>query len=258
MSDVVSENRPYIIELKNIHKRFGKQKVLNGVNLNIPKGCITVIIGQSGQGKSVILKVIMGLIEADSGEILISGKNPKKLGRRGQEEVRKRFGMLFQGAALFDSMNVEDNVAFPLREHTKLPEPEIKRKVQEMLDQVKLPKIHKKMPSELSGGMRKRVGLARALIMEPEVMLYDEPTTGLDPILTDSVDNLIMETQQRHNITSIVVSHDLKGIFKIGDHIAMLNDGKILEEGSPSEFRNSKKSFVQKFIIGKADENFIG
>ncbi len=254
----MTQNTTSIIQLKKIHKNFGKQKVLNGLDLNIPKGGITVIIGQSGQGKSVILKIIMGLIEADSGEVLISGINPQALGRGAQAKVRERFGMLFQGAALFDSMNVEDNIAFPLREHSKFSEKEIKDKVQEMLDQVKLPQIHKKMPSELSGGMRKRVGLARALIREPEVMLYDEPTTGLDPILTDSVDNLIMETQKRLNITSIVVSHDIKGIFKIADNIAMLNEGKILEEGDPMAFRNSKKPFVQKFLIGKADKGFIG
>ncbi len=247
-----------MIQLVQIYKSFGKQVVLNGIDLEIPTGGITVIMGRSGEGKSVLLKTIIGLIKPDQGEVLVDKVDTTKLSSFDKNEVTKKFGMLFQGAALFDSMNVFDNVAFPLREHTKMPEKEINDRVTEILAQVGLKNIEHKIPSELSGGMRKRVGLARALILEPKIMLYDEPTTGLDPILSDSIDELIVETQKRLNITSVVVSHDIQGAFKVADRIAMLHEGKILEQGEPEKFRQSKHPFVQQFLEGKADKNYIG
>jgi phospholipid/cholesterol/gamma-HCH transport system ATP-binding protein len=197
-------------------------------------------------------------MEPDSGKILYDGVDLSKLGSKEKDHWARKFGMLFQGAALFDSMNVLDNVAFPLREHTKLKESEILERVKKILSDVGLPNILEKMPSQLSGGMKKRVGLARALILEPQIMFYDEPTTGLDPLLTDSVDNLIIQTQRRLKITSVVVSHDIHGTFKVADKVALLHDGRILEEGSPEEFRKSKKPFVQQFLLGKATRGFIG
>jgi phospholipid/cholesterol/gamma-HCH transport system ATP-binding protein len=247
-----------MIRLIDIYKSFGDQHVLEGLNLDIPRGAITVIIGSSGTGKSVLLKILMGLLMPDKGQVLIEGKDLVKLSNEKQSEMRKRFGFLFQGAALFDSMNVEDNVAFPLWEHTKMNETEIHQKVVEILAQVGLKNIGHKMPSELSGGMKKRVGLARALVLEPEVVLYDEPTTGLDPILSDSIDKLILDTQKRLNITSVVVSHDIQATIKIADKIAMLHEGRILEEGSPEHFRASQNTFVQRFLTGKAEKGFIG
>lgn len=247
-----------MIQLKDIYKSFGEQKVLDGVNLEIPEKKITVIIGQSGQGKSVLLKMLIGLMEPDEGFVLVDGVNPRSLDLQEKVEFTKRFGMLFQNAALFDSMNVVQNVAFPLIEHTSFKEDEIADRVAKILNDVGLPNILHKMPSELSGGMRKRVGLARALVLEPKIILYDEPTTGLDPILADSVDRLILETQERLGITTVVVSHDLQAVFKIADKVAMLHQGKIWEEGDPKQFQASKKPFVQEFILGKAAASFIG
>lgn len=242
-----------MIVLKNLEKSFGKQKVLNGLSLEIPEKKITVILGPSGEGKSVLLKTLIGLLELDRGQILVGGVDPDELSEAERHEFRKRFGMLFQGAALFDSMNVYENVAFPLREHLKLKEKDIRKEVHRRLAEVGLRNVGKKMPAELSGGMRKRVGLARALILEPEIMLYDEPTTGLDPILCDAVDNLILETQDKHRMTSVVVSHDIQAVFKIADKVALLHEGKILEEGTPEEFQKSKKPFVRQFLLGKAN-----
>jgi phospholipid/cholesterol/gamma-HCH transport system ATP-binding protein len=247
-----------VISIQNIFKSFGTQRVLKGMRLDIPKGKITVILGQSGQGKSVLLKILIGLLEQDDGVILVEGINPRELDPQKRMEFSKKFGMVFQNAALFDSMNVEDNVAFPLREHTHFSEVAIKEIVEKILADLGLPDILHKMPSELSGGMRKRVGLARALVLKPEIILYDEPTTGLDPLLADSVDGLIMETQRRLGVTSLVVSHDITAAFKIADKLALLHEGRILEEGPPEEFRQSKKPFVQQFILGRAQKDFIG
>ncbi len=247
-----------MIRLSDIHKSFGEQKVLQGVDLNILEGSITVIIGGSGEGKSVLLKTIIGLMEPEQGQILLGGTDLLKLSKVKQMEMRRRFGFLFQNAALFDSMNVYDNIAFPMREHSDATEAEIRQKVVEVLAQVGLKGVEAKMPAELSGGMRKRVGLARALILGPEVMLYDEPTTGLDPILSDSIDRLIVETQQSRNMTTLVVSHDISATFKIADQVAMLHDGKILEQGSPKEFRQSTLPYVRRFLEGKAEKGYIG
>jgi phospholipid/cholesterol/gamma-HCH transport system ATP-binding protein len=247
-----------VISIQNLFKSFGTQPVLKGTQLEIPKGKITVILGQSGQGKSVLLKILIGLLEPDHGTILVEGINPQKLDSQKRIEFSKKFGMVFQNAALFDSMNVEENIAFPLREHTHFSEVAIKEIVEKILSDLGLPNILHKMPSELSGGMRKRVGLARALVLKPEIILYDEPTTGLDPLLSDSVDRLILDTQRRLGVTSVVVSHDIAAAFKIADKLALLHDGHILEEGPPEEFRQSKKPFVQQFILGKAQKDFIG
>jgi len=247
-----------MIQLEGISKSFGKQEVLKNLDFKISPGQITVIIGPSGEGKSVLLKIIIGLLTPDSGKVVIGDRDLFSLSNVDQIQVRKKFGMLFQHAALFDSMNVEDNVAFPLREHTNLLEEEILNRVSQMLEQVGLSGVGDKWPSELSGGMRKRVGLARALILEPEIILYDEPTTGLDPLLTDSIDKLIVDTQKRFNLTSVIVSHDIRSALKIADKIAMLHGGNILEEGAPEKFKKSSDPFVQSFLIGKSENNFIG
>lgn len=238
----------YMIRLVNVHKKFGGQKVLDGVTLDIPKGKITVVIGASGVGKSVLLKHMIGLLRPDSGKVFVDGVDLSTLSPVQLVNIRKKFGMLFQGAALFDSLNVFDNVAFPLVEHKKLSPQEIRRVVHEKLELVGLKNIDQKMPSELSGGMRKRVGLARAIILQPEAMLYDEPTTGLDPIMTDSVDNLILDMQQKLKITSVVISHDIASAFTVADQIALLNEGKIIEAGPPQRLKESRDPFVRKFI----------
>jgi phospholipid/cholesterol/gamma-HCH transport system ATP-binding protein len=239
-----------MIELVNVHKSFGAQKVLDGLNLRIEDGKTTVIIGKSGGGKSVLLKHIIGLLKPDSGQILVNGIDITTLSDRELNEVRKNFGMLFQEAALFDSMNVGENVAFPLREHTKKKEKEIREIVDERLRAVGLPGVENKMPSELSGGMRKRVGLARALAMHPQIILYDEPTTGLDPIMTEAINDLIINTQKNFNVTCVVISHDIESIFEIGHNIAMLYDGKIVEYGTPEVIRQSDNPVLKQFLSG--------
>ncbi|MBW2173603.1 MAG: ABC transporter ATP-binding protein [Deltaproteobacteria bacterium] len=242
-----------IIELVNVHKSFNGQKVLNGLHLAIEDGQITVIIGQSGGGKSVLLKHMIGLIRPDQGEVLFEGLDTCCLSDRQLNEVRKNFGMLFQNAALFDSMTVGENVAFPLREHTKLKQHEIVQIVEHKLSQVGLKDVAHKMPSELSGGMQKRVGLARALALEPKIILFDEPTTGLDPITADAIDRLIVDTQKQTNATYVVISHDIESTFKIADTVAMLYHGRIAEIGKPDAIKSSKNLALQQFIEGKAD-----
>lgn len=240
--------RDTCIDIVNVHKSFGGQSVLNGLSLKIPRGEITVILGQSGIGKSVLLKHMIGLLQPDRGRVSVDGIDIAGLNSEELNNLRKKFGMLFQGAALFDSFNVFDNVAFPLREHTDYDENKIRELVKKKLSLVGLHGVEEKMPSELSGGMRKRVGLARAIALEPEIILYDEPTTGLDPIMTDSVDNLILETQKELKITNVVISHDIDSALKIADKIAMIDDGKIVAEGTVEEFKKSADEKVQKFI----------
>ncbi len=242
-----------MIRLVDIHKSFGKQKVLDGLNLDIEDGKTTVIIGRSGGGKSVLLKHIIGLLKPDSGEVLIDGTDLTKLDDKGLNEIRKGFGMLFQEGALFDSMNVGDNVAFPLREQTKMKEPEIHQVIIDLLRAVGLADVDAKMPSELSGGMRKRVGLARALALKPHIVLFDEPTTGLDPIMIEAINRLIIDTQKNFNLTCVVISHDLDSIFKIAHRIAMLHQGKIIEYGTPEEVRASKNPAVVQFLAGSIE-----
>ena len=244
-----------MIRLVNLNKSFKSQQVLRDLNLTISSGQTTVIIGQSGGGKSVLLKHIMGLIRPDSGEVWIDREELNRLKERELYRVRKRFGMLFQEGALFDSMSVGENVAFPLREHKKMSHHEIEKVVAEKLALVGLSNIEEKMPSELSGGMRKRVALARAIALDPDILLFDEPTTGLDPIMTASIDRLITETQKRFQLTCVVISHDIQSVFRIAHHIAMLYEGKIIEEGTPEVFRQSSNKIVQDFLLGRISEN---
>ncbi|HPC04820.1 MAG TPA: ABC transporter ATP-binding protein [Syntrophales bacterium] len=242
-----------MIELVDIHKSFGRQHVLEGVNLTVEQGKTTVIIGRSGGGKSVVLKHMIGLLKPDSGKVLVEGTDIARMGDRDLNEVRKKFGMLFQEAALFDSMNVAENVAFPLREHTRKKDREIMEIVRENLHSVGLPDVESKMPSELSGGMRKRVGLARALAMRPRIILFDEPTTGLDPVMTEAINELIIRTQKDFNLTCVVISHDIQSIFTVGHRIAMLYDGKIIEYGTPDEIRASRNPVLVQFLSGNLE-----
>jgi phospholipid/cholesterol/gamma-HCH transport system ATP-binding protein len=242
-----------VINLIDIHKSFGNNIVLNGLDLLIEVGKVTVIIGQSGGGKSVLLKHMIGLIRPDKGKVEVDGQDITALSERQLNEIRKRFGMLFQEAALFDSMTVGQNVAFPLTEHTKLPRSRIREVVNEKLAHVGLRGVEDKMPSELSGGMKKRVGLARAIALEPEIILFDEPTTGLDPIMADAIDQLIIDIQSRLNVTCVVISHDIGGTFKIAHKIAMLYQGKIIEYGTPEEIKNGRNPILKQFLEGKME-----
>ena len=242
-----------MIQLVDIHKSFNGQIVLDGLNLEIEEGKITVIIGQSGGGKSVLLKHIIGLIRPDRGEVLVGGVDMARLNDRKLNEIRKNFGMLFQEAALFDSMTVGENVAFPLTEHTRLNARQIDDIVQQKLLQVGLRDVTHKMPSELSGGMRKRVGLARAMALDPKIILFDEPTTGLDPITADAIDRLIVDTQKVTQATCVAISHDIGSTFKIAHTIAMLYQGKIIAVGAPEEFKTFDHPALQQFIQGKAE-----
>jgi phospholipid/cholesterol/gamma-HCH transport system ATP-binding protein len=242
-----------IIELRNVSKSFGQQKVLTNLSLAIPRGKTTVIIGRSGGGKSVILKHIIGLIKPDEGQVLVDGQDITVMDDRTLNQVRRRYGMLFQDAALFDSMTAGENVAFPLREHTRLSNKEIKRIVSEKLALVGLPGVETKMPSQLSGGMRKRVGLARAIALDPEIILFDEPTTGLDPLMTDAINRLINDTQQKLGVTAVVISHDIEGAYDTAHNMAMLYDGRIIISGPPEAVRQSSDPVVRQFISGRAE-----
>lgn len=241
-----------MIEIIDVHKSFGGKKVLDGVNLTINKGETLTIIGRSGEGKSVLLKHIIGLLQPDSGRVIIDGEDISRISHDKMVKLRMRFGMLFQGAALFDSMTVDENVGLGLREHNVFDEAKIRRIVTEKLGQVGLEGIEQIKPAELSGGMKKRVGLARAIAMEPEFVLYDEPTTGLDPIMADAINDLIIHLKQTLNITSIAVTHDMVSAYKISDRMAMLYKGQIITTGSPDEIRNSDSEIVQQFINGRA------
>jgi len=242
-----------MIEIKNLRKSFGKKEILKGVNLQINKGATTVIFGLSGSGKSTIIKHIVGLLRPDEGEILLDGE--KITGVYGEKllELRKKIGFLFQSGALFDSMNVYENVAFPLREHTNLSEADIKKEVYAALNMVALEpeRVSKLFPDELSGGMRKRAGLARTIILKPQILLYDEPTTGLDPIISDQISQMIIKLQKEFKITSILISHDIKEAFKCADYVAMLYDGTIIESGEAASFRESKNEIIRSFLEGR-------
>ena len=242
-----------LMEIKNLYRSFNGMEVLRGVNLTIERGETIVIIGRSGCGKSVLLKHIIGILKPDSGEILVDGVDITKLGEYQLNQYRKRFGMLFQGAALFDSFTIRGNVAFGLEEHMSLPDEETDKRVKEYLGLVGLEGIEDKKPAELSGGMRKRVGLARAIAMNPEIILYDEPTTGVDPIMGDIINELILKLHDQLRVTSIAVTHDMISAYKIADRIAMLYNGKIIIAGSPEEIKESKDPIVQQFITGSAE-----
>jgi phospholipid/cholesterol/gamma-HCH transport system ATP-binding protein len=240
------------ITITDLHKSFGEKLVLRGVNLRIEPGESLVVIGGSGSGKTVLLKHIIGLLKPDRGSIEVDGQEITSMSERQLKEMRKKFGMLFQAAALFDSLTVGENVAFPLREHTRLSRREIAARVREKLSLVGLPGTEDLYPAELSGGMKKRVGLARALAMEPEVLLYDEPTTGLDPIMADAINELIVEMRERLAITTVAITHDLVSAYKIGHRLAMLYDGKIIFTGTPEECKNTTNPIVREFITASS------
>ena len=239
--------------LEKLSKSFNGIKVLDDLNVKFEDKKITVVIGRSGGGKSVMLKHIIGLMRPDSGRVLINGLDINLLKKKELNELRKKFGMVFQDGALLDSLNVFENVAFPLRMHLKISENEIKEKVFSVLEDVGLEGHDKKMPSEISGGMRKRVGVARALILNPEIMLFDEPTTGLDPIMSDVINNLIISMHDKFNFTGIIISHDIVGAYKTGDIIAMLYEGKIIEYGQSEAFKNSINPVVKQFVSGSME-----
>ncbi len=242
------------IRFEGVEKSFGQHHVLRGLDLAIPRGCITMVIGRSGTGKSVMLKHAMGLLRPEKGRIWVGSEEVTALDKRQLRTLRLRFGMVFQHGALFDSMTVRQNVAFPLREHTPLSEAEVQERVRAVLGPVGLLFAIDKMPGELSGGMRKRVALARALVHRPEILLYDEPTTGLDPILTAQVDRLIRDTQDRHpDMTSVVISHDMQATFRIADHVAFLHDGKVLLAGPPGRLETTEDPRVRQFVEGRLD-----
>jgi len=243
-----------IVELVGVHKQFGTKHVLRGIDLPIYPRKTTVLIGSSGSGKSVIIKHIMGLFKPSAGEIRVLGKNIVGMNDLELNEVRSHFGLLFQHAALLDWLNVADNIAFPLRERTTLPAAEVRARVDEMLERLGIKDIRHRMPGEISEGQKKRVGLARAIIMKPDVMIYDEPTTGQDPLRTRDIDNMIQETQEQFDITSIVISHDMASTFRIAHMIAMLHKGEIAAYGTPSEVRASPSRQVQEFIHAGAVE----
>ena len=243
-----------LIQLKNVHKRFGPLVVLDGVTLDVEMGKCLVVIGASGTGKSVLLKHIVGLLRPDRGEVWFDGKRVDNLFERDFMLVRRRIGFLFQQSALFDSINVADNVAFPLVEHSDKLAGEIRELTEQKLRMVGLPGIGDKMPGELSGGMRKRVALARAIAMSPEVILYDEPTTGLDPVRADVINQLILKLQRELQATSIVVTHDMHSAFKIADRIVMLHEGKIIFDGPPTAILESGNPVVRRFVMGEASE----
>ncbi|WP_373045486.1 ABC transporter ATP-binding protein [Vulgatibacter sp.] len=238
-----------MIEVIDLEKSFGSNHVLKGINLRCMPGTTTVILGGSGSGKSVLMKHMIGLLHPDAGQVLVDGQEITRLKRRELNDVRRKFGMVFQMAALFDSMTVLDNVAFPLREHRKdLSEKQIREIVAEKLRLVGLVGIEDKFPAELSGGMRKRVGLARAVVLDPKIVLYDEPTTGLDPITTDNVDEMILDAKRELGVTSVVISHDIGSAFKVADQMAFLHHGRIVAYGPPEAVRQSTHPHVREFL----------
>ncbi len=241
-----------MIKIDGLHKSFGAKQVLRGTSLEVSRGESMVVIGGSGSGKSVLIKHIIGLLKPDRGSVNIDGVDISQLKEKELYEVRRKFGMLFQGAALFDSLTVWENVAFVLLRHLKMRPAEARERASEKLRLVGLTGVEDLMPSELSGGMRKRVGLARAIAHEPEIILYDEPTTGLDPIMADAINDLIIELRERLHVTSVTITHDMKSAYKIADRIAMLYEGRIIEVGSPEQIRGTANPVVRQFITGSA------
>jgi phospholipid/cholesterol/gamma-HCH transport system ATP-binding protein len=239
-----------VIRIQRLHKRFGSQPVLRGIDLDIATGEVMVVIGRSGGGKSVLLKHLIGLLRPDAGTVAVDGTEITRLRGGELDRVRERYGVVFQGGALFDSMSVAENVAFPLREKSRLGHAEITGRVEEKLEQVGLSDMGHKNPAEISGGMRKRVAIARALVTEPEIVFFDEPTTGLDPILVNTIHHLIVELHRKFRFTAVMVSHEIPEIFEIADRVAMLHEGVIVEVGSPEAVRASANPIVQQFIRG--------
>jgi phospholipid/cholesterol/gamma-HCH transport system ATP-binding protein len=244
-----------MIQIEALTKSFGRQPVLRGVSLEVATGSITVIIGRSGGGKSVLLKHLIGLLHPDGGRIVVDGVETTSLRGRALDDVRRRYGVVFQGGALFDSMSCHQNVAFPLREKLRLPAAEIGKRVEAALAQVGLEGVGAKFPAEISGGMRKRVAIARALVIEPEVVFFDEPTTGLDPVLVNTIHHLILDLHRRFRFTAVMVSHEIPEIFDIADTVAMLHDGRIVEVGPPAAIQASSSRVVRQFIRGEPDNS---
>lgn len=242
-----------IIELKDVYKAFGARQILSGVSLEVYKGETLVIMGGSGCGKSTVLRHMVGSIKPDSGSVFMKGQNIAGLDEDGLDKLRKKFGILFQSGALFDSLDVKENVCLPLREHTKLDENIISIMVKMKLELVGLRGFEDLMPAQLSGGMKKRVGLARALVMDPEIIFYDEPTAGLDPIVSGVIDKLILDLSKKLAITSVVVTHDMNSVFRIADRIAMLHEGKIIQVGTKDEFKNTANPMAKQFVNGEPE-----
>ena len=242
-----------LIRVVNLFKAFGKLEVLKGVTLDVEEGKTLVILGASGSGKSVLIKHIVGLLKPDAGEVWFEDVRIDTLRDKELMQVRTKMGFLFQMGALFDSLTNLQNVAFPLQEHTRLSPAEVEERAQRMLKMVGLPEVGHKMPSEVSGGQRKRVALARAIALEPKVILYDEPTTGLDPIRSDAISELILKLQRELKVTSIVVTHDMANAFKVADRIVMLHDGHLIFDGTADEARTTDDERVQRFVRGEAD-----
>lgn len=239
-----------LIEIRDLHKSFGEQEVLRGVNLSLPEGGITALIGKSGEGKSVLLKHLVDLLQPDQGEILFEGVSLKNMSRKKRWTILAHLSFMFQGMALFDSMTIEENISLPLKETLRLPPNEIARRVKEMTTRLEIDEVGRKYPSQLSGGMQRRVALARALVTRPKIVLFDEPTTGLDPLRTAGVINLIEESRRNFNFTAVIVTHDLERIFAIANRVAMLDEGKIIFFGSPEEIKESKIPIIREFLHG--------
>ncbi len=242
-----------MIEMLRVTKSFSGQVVLNNLDMEIPAGKITAVIGPSGEGKSVLLRHIIGLMKPDMGRVIIDGEDITHMGRRELNRVREKFGMLFQNVALFDSMTVFENVAFPLEEKTRLSRNDIRDRVHEALEHVGLKDVDRKYPDQLSGGMKKRVGLARALLLNPRIILFDEPTTGLDPIISNAMHRLIKDTHARFGFTAVIVTHEVPAIFDVCDYVAMLYQGRIQMRGAPEEIRSSADPVVRQFVNGELD-----
>ncbi|MDD5613767.1 MAG: ABC transporter ATP-binding protein [Candidatus Omnitrophica bacterium] len=242
-----------MIKVVDLHKKFGSLDVLTGINIDINKGETFVIIGQSGSGKSVFLKLLISILKPDKGAIYIEGEDIEQLTEKKLQGVRMKFGVVFQHSALFDSLSVYDNVNFSLVEHTDLSEELIRERAQDCLKLVGLEGIESKMPAELSGGMKKRVAIARAIVLNPKIILYDEPTTGLDPVVASSINHMIKKLQKEINATSIVVTHDMNSAYSIADRIAMLYNGKIIEIGTPERIKNSSNPYVRQFVNGDSE-----
>lgn len=245
-----------MIEVIDLEKSFDSQRVLDGVNLTIFDKELMAIIGKSGGGKSVFLKHLIGLLKPDKGSVLVDGVDITKLGPKELDRIREKLGVVFQGGALFDSLTVYENVAFPLREKTEVGKNEIHDRVMQALEDVGLWGMEKKYPAEISGGMKKRVALARALITEPQIVFFDEPTTGLDPIILNSIHRLIVDTHNKYGFTGVIISHDIPEIFDVADRVAMLHNGVIVEVGTPNEIKNSFNPIVRQFIIGMEVPSF--
>lgn len=241
-----------VISLQHLYKSFGGKPVLRDMSIDVDQGESLVIVGGSGTGKSVTLKHIIGLLKPDKGRVIIAGEEITAMNDVALNKFRRHFGMSFQEGALFDSMTVFENIAFPLRRHTKMTEAEIRDRVHECLEDVHLHNVVRKRPSELSGGMRRRVGFARAISLKPDILLFDEPTTGLDPVISDVIADLIVEMDQKLGTTTVTITHDMKVAFKIADRVAMLHEGHIIAQGTPEQFQESKNPIVQQFIEGRA------